>query len=67
MVHVGAKGDTAKQLKKALGLGKFSDQEIHGTIGNRIKSAKVLLISYKCIIWKIHMMDYIFRVITMLC
>jgi len=38
MVHAGAKGNTAKQLKEALGLGKFSDQEIHVTFGYMIKS-----------------------------
>ena len=46
MVHAGAKGETAKQLKESLGLGKFSEQEIHDTIGNMIKSSKVLVL--KC-------------------
>ena len=42
MVHAGAKGETAKQLKESLGLGKFSEQEINESIGNMIKSSKVL-------------------------
>jgi len=46
MVHAGSKGETAKQLKESLGLGKFSEQEIHETIGNMIKSSKVLVL--KC-------------------
>ncbi len=49
MVHAGAKGNTAKQLKEALGLGKFSDQKIHATIGDMVKSTEVLIISNKCI------------------
>jgi len=42
MVHAGAKGNTAKQLKEALGLGNFSEQEMND-IGNVIKSTKVIV------------------------
>jgi len=37
--YAGSKGETAKQLKESLGLGKFSEQEIHDTI---IRLYKVL-------------------------
>jgi len=42
MVHAGARGDTAKQIKEALGLGKFSEQLMNATFGHIIKSMKVL-------------------------
>lgn len=45
MVQAGAKGDTAiNQLKEALGLCNFSDQDIHASIGNLFESTKVVYI-----------------------
>jgi len=46
MVHAGAKGNTAKQLKESLGLGNFSEQEMNDIIGNMIKSTKVLVYKF---------------------
>ena len=42
MVHAGTRGDTAKEIKEALGLGKFSEQLMNATFGHIIKSMKVL-------------------------
>jgi len=41
MTLVGAKGDTALQLKEALGLEDVSEGEINVAVGNLIKSMKV--------------------------
>jgi len=59
MVHAGARGETAKQLKEGLGFGKFSEQEINDIIGNLIKSTKVIFI--------FKFQEYIFLIYTIFC
>ncbi len=41
MAGVGAKGETASQLKKSLGLANFTDETIHSVMGSLIQSIKV--------------------------
>lgn len=40
MVHAGAKGNTAKQLKSGLHLTNLTDEKINGVIGNLVRSIK---------------------------
>lgn len=40
MAGVGAKGETASQLKKSLGLANFTDETIHSVMGSLIQSIK---------------------------
>lgn len=41
MAHVGAKGNTASQLKSSLNLNSISDEKIHGVLGNLVRNTKV--------------------------
>jgi len=41
MAHVGAKGNTAIQIKNALQLTNFPSEQIYATIGNLVRSIKV--------------------------
>ncbi len=43
MAYVGAKDTTAYQIKNSLHLTKFSDEEIYETVGNLVRSLKVIL------------------------
>ena len=43
MVHAGAKGNTAKQLKSGLHLTNLTDEKINGVIGNLVRSIKVIM------------------------
>jgi hypothetical protein len=45
MVHAGAKGNTALQLKQALGLNNIPEEKISSVIGHLIKSMKVYTVS----------------------
>jgi len=41
MAHVGAKGNTAVQIKNALQLANFPNEQLYSTIGNLVRSVKV--------------------------
>ena len=41
MAHIGARGNTAKQIKSALPFTGLTDEEIYNDVGNLYKSAKV--------------------------
>ena len=41
MAGVGAKGETASQIKKSLGLTSFTDEAINSVMGSLIQSLKV--------------------------
>ncbi len=42
MTHVGAKGNTANQLKDSLQLSQFTDEKIYEIFGNLIKNFRVI-------------------------
>lgn len=64
MVHVGAKGKTATQMKEAMHLSNFTDDKISAVIGELVKTTKVAVLT-DCLSRLNELYCFIFRILRM--